>query len=142
MSGHKIYKINTPTHIHTFWWGRPQPRLNCKSLSSPVSPQRFAQSKYLTRIHVLEKQAGMRGLKSYNSIFTIYVSCVSDRVWFYVQVTLHEEGSETINMDVTVMSIIHRVEFETIFPKGRRPVGVFNKGVTVTRCQVALNVTG
>jgi hypothetical protein len=47
-----------------------------------------------------------------------------------------------INMDVTVMNFIHLVEFETIFPKGRRPIAMFNKGVLLLSVRLLTAMTG
>jgi hypothetical protein len=47
-----------------------------------------------------------------------------------------------INMEVTVMIIIHHVEFETVFPKGRRPLPVFNKGILLLSVRLLTAMTG
>jgi hypothetical protein len=55
---------------------------------------------------------------------------------------LHEKESEMINMDFTVMNIIHGVEFQTMFLKGRRPVAVFNKGILLLAVKLLTVLTG
>jgi hypothetical protein len=51
--------------------------------------------------------------------------------------------SEMINMEFTVvMDVIHGVEFQTMFLKGRRPVAVFNKGILLLAVKLRTVLTG